>query len=130
LPLGGPLRKFIPPPYFFPEGGVEVPQDLKDGFFALRDGFLAKLGIDSFIGMLKPVPGKMDKLCFTIPFKQLADCVEWGSVERPSGFEDKEVCIDFDELAQEGWVSPLRNALLFMVVCMFMSVVVVVLRQY
>ena len=41
-----------------------------------------------------------------------------------------EASLDFDELAQQEWVPWLRSMLLFIVVFMFFSSVVTVLRQY
>jgi hypothetical protein len=88
----------------------------------LRDGFSSKLGLDKFAAMLCPVPGKMNKFCIKVPSFELGvDGVKSSEIE---------ACLDFDELVAQEWVLPLRQVLLFMVVCGFVSAIVVVLRQY
>lgn len=115
-----PVAEFDQPAYSFPEGGVVVPQRIRDGFTDLREGFSQKLGLGTFGEMMRPVPGQMDMLCISNPIRNFSGIAlpEWKA------------CLDFNELAQQDWVSPLRTMLLFVCVCMFFSSVITVLRQY
>ena len=128
LAAGEPLRAppgpegwgFEAPELEFPAGGVEVPQRIVDGFAALGERFIEKLGFDVFGEMMRPVPGRMNQLCIENPFR------EFNGFQLPA----MRGCLDFDELAQQEWVPGLRRVLLFMIVMMFVISIIVTLRQY
>jgi hypothetical protein len=135
FPLGDSLPPlpdfpiFDPPPYSFPEGGVEIPSRISEGLNDLRDEFSRKLGLGTFFEMMRPREGGLWCLTVVIPLKQFSDLANWGGGQKED-FDDIEVKYCLSELAQQEWVPYVRKGVLFMVVCMFVSAVVTTLRQY
>jgi len=106
------------PEYRF-EGLVEVPQRIIDGFNRLGEEFERKMGFKTWGDMMQPQPGVMDEICVFNPIRHF----------NGQTLPELRACLNFEELSQQGWVSPLRMVLLFMIVCMFISSIVTVLRQ-
>jgi len=98
---------------------VEVPQRIIDGFNRMREEFDRKMGLETWAGMLQPQPGVMEEICIYNPIRNFN-----GKV-----LPEFRACLNFEELAQQAWVHPLRTVLLFMIICMFITSIVVVLRQ-
>jgi hypothetical protein len=115
---------FVSPPYSFPTGGVTVPGWVSDGFVQIWNDFEGKMGMQKFLAAMEPRPGKLDQLCIENPFSEL-EIFPGKRVPVP----EYKACLDFEELAAQAWVDPLRMVLLFVCVCMFISSIVVVLRQ-
>ena len=65
LALGGDLKNSdefaIPeidlPEFEFPEGGIEVPFRIIDGYANLISAFIDKLGFETFVELMRPIPG-------------------------------------------------------------------------
>jgi hypothetical protein len=109
----------LPPP----EGEippVTVPTRITSRFESLMDSFTSKLGGEELMKKLKVTSGSFGEFCIENPFK------EFGGMKMP----EFKSCIDFDKLANESYMKLIRQVLLFMVVLMFFSSVIVVLRQY
>ena len=97
-----------------------VPNRITEGFQHLRDGFASKLGFDTIVSMMQPVPGEPDFVIYAKnPFP------EFSGVSLP----EMRAELNLNELAQQQWVSMLRMVLLFIVVMTFVSAVVTTLRQ-
>jgi len=52
------IPEFVGPERKFPEGGVEVPQRIFDGFQELHDLFEEKLGVDALVAAMTPITDK------------------------------------------------------------------------
>jgi hypothetical protein len=97
--------------YSFGEGGVVVPERFTEGLDRFMEGMQNKLGGDSLVSMMRPVPGQLDRICIENPIRN------FNGISLPS----MRACLDFDELAQQWWVMPLRLFLLFIIVCLLGS---------
>jgi len=99
---------------------VEIPKRIEEGFSRLWNEFSEKIGLEKFTAMMQIVPGDPNFLIYVEnPIR------EFSGITLPQWRVD----LDLAELAQERWVSPLRMMLLFIVVCMFISSVITVLRK-
>ena len=97
---------------------VKIPQRVTDAFNELGERFTNMLGLpDGFMQFQGRSP---DFLIYVEnPIRKL------GDINLPSFRAE----LRLDELAQQSWVSMLRDMLLFIVVCLFLSSIVTVLRQ-
>lgn len=116
-----PRPVFEPPPYEFPSGGVKVPEWVYQCFDDIRNNFVERLGLNSFLEKMHPnTDCKIGAICISNPFADIfgLELPEWKA------------CLDFDELAKQGWVKPMRMFLTFLISVLFVSAIFVVLRTY
>ena len=96
-----------------------MPEDIKTAFQEFMGGFVNRLGLQNLADAMCPIPGEMNQLCIENPFR------EFNGFQMPA----MRACLDFDELAKQAWVQPLRMMLLFCCFWLFISSVVTVLRS-
>ena len=115
---------FEEPDYEFPTGGIAIPEwvreQVREGYGNLYNQFSSKLGFDKIVDMMRIPSGSPDFLIYVEnPIRN------FSGIELPSFRKE----LDLNELARQSWVPMLRMMLLFIVVFMFISSVITVLRQ-
>ena len=112
--------EFEGPEFEFPEGGILIPERITEGFSRLTEGFRSKLGIDVLSDILKPRSSDPSFLIYVEnPLR------DFGGIQLPRWRAE----LDLEKLSQESWVSMLRKMLLFIIVCMFISSFITILRK-
>jgi len=114
----------VGPEYEFPSGGIVIPEwvreQVREGYGDLYDQFSSKLGFDKIVDMMRITPSDPSFLIYVEnPIR------DFGGMQLPQWRAE----LDFGKLSQESWVPMLRMMILFIIVCMFISSIVTVLRQ-